>query len=328
MRKIRLKDKIELCFHWRYYVQCQLPLVEVFAFLRQTHPNRNLQEILAQIEQALIEGHKLSTALKLFPKVFDSITIQLIYVAEQVGDYSTYLAYVEDYLEWRGQMTHLLYDALRYPAILCGLMILLFSLIDTLLLPQLLLLFQSLGVVSYPWSTILMLQLMAWLPWALLSLSALVIGLWLIDRRKIPYVGQWIQKAYLMLFTQQLGILLKARVDLISALAASAQVIPDPQFYCRVHQRLLEGYSLSKAIAEEFPVHSPLHRMIELGERTGKLGEILVNYSQMELHLLKQRVVTWVMLIQPILVIFMGMMLGGVILGVVYPIYQVVSKNA
>lgn len=327
-RSIRLKDKMELCLYWRYYIQCQLPLLEAVHALARNHPHKKLQALLWQVEEGLRRGQKLSSTLKLFPKVFDQVFIQLMYVAEQVGDYGSYLEYAERYLFWRWQMMNLLGQALRYPLILMGLILLLFGLVDYLLLPQMLQLFSSLGISSYPWSTLIFIRVMEWLPWLVIGAAAGVFFLWFWNKEKIPLMGRWFKKIYLMIFIQQLGILLQAKVDLLSALTVAAQATPNPGDYEVLAQKLKQGLTLSKAMGEEKIVDITLHPMVELGEKTGRLGEILMNYSHIELELLKQRIIGWVNLIQPLLVMVMGAILMGFIGGVLWPLYQVIIQHA
>ncbi len=326
-RTIGTKQVIELCTHWRYYVQCHLPLVEAIQTMGRDHPHKGIKEVLSKIESDLCQGQKLSMALKRFPKIFDPVFVQLMYVAEQVGDYGTYLDHGERYLRWRWHLVKLIYEAIRYPMILGVLVIVLFVIIHSLLLPQMEQLFQSLRLTAYPLSTRVFMQLMMWFPLILLGGISIGAFLWHKNRHKIPILGAWFLTIDRMIFIQQLGILLEGKVDLISAITIAAQSTRLSQSYDRLIPRLMEGLNLSKAMEVENFGHTTLRQMVDLGERTGKLGEILVHYSQMELDLLKQKMMTWAQLIQPLLVVFMGLLLGGFIGCILWPLYDLITQH-
>jgi type II secretory pathway component PulF len=324
-RSIGLQFIIELCMYWRYYIQCHLSLVDAISTLAQNYPHKKVRKMLQEMEHSLRSGKKLSCVLKLYPKVFDQVFVQLMFVAEQMGDYGPYLEHGEQYLRWRWQFIKLIYDALRYPMILGLLLMVLFGLIHSLLLPQMDHLFHTLGVETYPMMTVMFLGFMRWAPWVGIVLVVGIALLFYGDRCKIPGIGKWVRKMEVMIFAQQLGVLLSGKIDLISSITIASQSTTNGSFYDLVVQRLMEGCTLSRAM--EGIDYPGLIQMIELGERTGKLGDILIHYSHMELELWKQSVMGWVNLIQPLLVGVMGALLGGFILCILWPLYEIVTQN-
>jgi type II secretory pathway component PulF len=322
MKRVRLQALIELCVHWRYYAQCHCPLLEVMTSLVEFHPSKSLRPLLSRIETVMREGNTLSEALKLFPKVFDSVFVQLMQIAEQLGDYGVYLEKAENYLRWRLQVRQRIYEALRYPFILLSLLLILLMLVDHLLLPQFAQLLQALGGEHTSWVTTVFLSSLHFVPWMLIMGFILGMLLYQYDRTSLPLIGPVFCQIQFLTFTQQLGILLQSKVELISAIHIAAQSTTQPQKYEEIIQLINQGTGLSVAMHSILPKQSGLGRMIRLGEQTGQLDQILQRMSQMELEMVHHRVQQWLNLLQPGFVIIMGGILIGIICGVLWPIYQ------
>lgn len=320
-----------------------IPLYEALQTLKEKEGDAAVASVLARLCVALSEGQTLAQAMRVQPEAFTTLLVASIEAAQRTGQLTQALRQHAAYLAWVQGLRDKLVGAAIYPVILIGASLLVIGFLTVFVVPRFAEIYDGMGG-ELPWLSGLLLQLGRALgehPMQALMGLVLLLALavwaarlpatrqWVGARLwQAPVVGERLRLIELASLYRTLGLLLQAGVPVVSALGSSAELmgaVLRPALD-RARQRVAEGQRLSEALQAEQLVTPVSVRMVRVGEQTGELGPMLeraAHFYDEELA----RFTDWVgKVVNPVLMLVMGVVIGGIVVLMYLPIFQVAEQ--
>ena len=321
-------------------VKAGLPILRCFDLLTDRLVQGGFQQALRSVRESIRGGSAISEAMAMHPTYFPELYQASLRAGEQAGNLPEVLKRYIDYLKMLIAVREKVVKATIYPLFLLG-----FGLLVTLgllffVLPSFAQVYQD-SRVELPWATQVLLDLTnsagqwiigmvivlgitsAWIYWWRSTPQ----GQWRIDWLFLhaPVLGPLFLKNQVIRLTRTLSTILSGGIPLLSALQVTAQSMPNKVFaqaLDAVIDHVREGTSLSVALKKEKFLPNLTLEMIEIGETTGALETMLFDVAEFhegELDFELSRMMTW---IEPIFIILIGVILGGIVIALYLPIFQ------
>lgn len=315
--------------------------LEAFVDEKQTHMSVPLKRIMDQLKA----GKSLSEALESYPKIFGNIYVNVVRSGETMGKLAESLAYLGDQLKREHELKNKVKSALIYPMVVLVAMFGVMSFIALSVVPKIVVFAQSAGA-KLPQITQVMIKATELVRqyWLLMIFAAvgLVIGLWRMMKTKegrkltdglllkIPLVGELIRRYNQARFARLLSGFYRYGVSVELAFEILAESL-DNHYYSqaclRMKQRLMTGRSLSAVMASEKELFSGIMgRVVKGAEQTGVLDETLLKLAVFYEEELESSLNNLTTVIEPVLIIILGVGVIGIALAVILPIYRVTSQ--
>ncbi|HSW88346.1 MAG TPA: type II secretion system F family protein [Candidatus Saccharimonadales bacterium] len=344
LKKHTSKDLILFTRQLSSMIASGLTLTQALHILDNQMQKSSMQEVVEKIIADIEEGKTLSQAISKYPDIFSPIYISLVQAGESAGFLENILKRLADNLEKQQDLQNTIRSALLYPVIIVILMIVVISLMMILVIPQLTTLYTGLNL-SLPISTQIIIAISNTMVtlWPLLILMVLgcaygyrrwnktATGKKFIDKIKlrIPLFGKVIQQSIIAEFSRTFGLLMSSGALVTTSLHQTAQVTGNTVYtnaILEISASVEKGITIGNAM-ESYPLFPPmLVQMVKLGEQTGKLDESLLKvseYFQREVELTVKNLTT---LIEPIIMVVLGLGVAFVVLSIITPIYQITSS--
>lgn len=338
---IGLKEKILFAKHLAVMLDAGIPLREALEALREQVQSGPLRYVITFAVKDLSEGQLLGTCLARFPKLFDPFFANVITVGESSGTLPASLRYLAVQLDKTQELRGKIRTALIYPAIVFFGAIGVGIYLAFIILPQLLPLFASLDV-KLPLTTRLLIALAnfltgAWV-WVLIAFVVLIVGLIVLWQMKpvrfmvyrtilgIPILSNLIRGIQTTQFARILGTLLASGIKIVPALRITADSLTN-LVYRREIRKIAERVDRGGTIGDDLRENTKLFNrtaasMVAVGEGTGKLVESLLSladFTEREVDVMTRNLST---LIEPVVLVLVGVIVGFVALSIITPIYQ------
>ncbi len=340
-RRIRQADIIFATSQLAVMVETGITLSAAIDTIAEQEANPALKRVLLDLKSAVESGEDFSTALSRHPKQFDKTFIALIKASEQTGTLGEMLETVANYLRSQLETKQKIRAAMAYPAVMAVLAVGVTIFLLTYILPKFEPLFSRKGV-KLPTPTIFMMTastvLLDYWPCWLAGLTAAVLtyvfgrntepGRKILDWLKInvPIIGPMSRKVTLSRSVRTLGTMVASGVSMLDAIRLTAEVSSNwyfEQAWLYVLEQVTEGKRVSEALRDEpglFP--STLVQMIGAGEETGKLDRVLTKVSTFYDREVETTLKATTSMIEPLMICLMGVIVGGIALGLLMPIFQ------
>lgn len=310
-----------------------------YAVSRQTPKNRT-KRVLLSVRAKVLEGFPLSEALKEFPRIFDSMYCASVHAGEQSGLLDVIMERLADYLEARQDIQRKTSQALIYPILLSVVVFALVALLLTFVVPQIVQVFegfdQELPLITQwliaisDFSKTYGLHLLIGLAAIILLYRQLLKIAWfslLRDRilLAIPFVRYLVKLSNTARFTRTMSILVSSGVTALDSIRISAEVIlsqPMKSSVVSAADRVREGEHISDAL-EQTGYFSPIVlQLIEIGESSGKLGEMLERSAKAEENEFTGITAIFIGLFEPAMILVMGLVVLAIVLAILLPIFD------
>jgi general secretion pathway protein F len=317
-----------------------LPLDEVLQTLAEQSEGEAARRMLLAVRGRVLEGVPLASALSEFPQTFDALYCASIRAGEQSGHLEIVLARLADYCENSVGLMQKLTLALIYPALLCVVAIAIVSALMVGVVPQIANVFTNANQ-ELPWMTRALLAISgflqsygSWLLWGTLAaLIAFALALrnrafkarWQKFLLRLPLIGPLLQGAQAARFARTMSISISASVPVLEALRLSTQVVsflPIDEALKVVSARVREGMSLSNALKESQQFPKLLVRLSASGEKSGELEPMLDHAADLIEKQVQSKMSTIVGLLEPGLILLMGIVVGAIVVAVLKPIFE------
>lgn len=325
-------------------VSATMPLVQAIRVIFKQTENKQLRIILSELSDEIEGGTKLSLALSKYPDVFDDFYVNLIRSGETSGRLSEVLNYLADQKEKDYGLMSRIKGAMIYPAfILCGLVVVA-AVMMIYVVPKLTDVLKESGA-ELPLSTQILITISSFMVnywWLLLILlGAAIIGLREFIKRplgryawdhvalRVPIFGLLFQQIFLVRFTRSLQTLIVGKVPLTTALKVTADVVGNAVFkdlIGRTVKEVEDGNSIATIFIDSPVVPAMLSQMMVIGEQTGRLEEILEKLSNFYAREIDNTVSNLVTLIEPVVMILMGVAVGGMVSAIILPTFKLASQ--
>lgn len=317
-----------------------LPLVDALgSMVEQTEAERT-RLILSQVRERVNEGASLSDALGEHDRVFSSFYCNMAASGEASGMLPVVLERLADFLESSLALRRKIMAALTYPVLMGIVAVVILSLLMIVVVPQVTKVFTDLGK-ELPTATRVLLSISEisrdWWPLALFLTVASFFGLSAYQRTesgreqidrlllKIPRVGSLVRLAAQVRFTKTLGTLISAGVPLLTALDICRPVVSNAvieRALAKATDEVREGKSLHMALKDtgQFPVE--VRQMVAVGEQSGAIDRMLLKVSVAFEARLEAVVASLTSLLEPLMILGMGGVVGFVIYAILMPIFE------
>jgi len=323
-------------------IKAGVPLLKSLTILSHQTKSRANRKMFERISRDVENGQFLAKSLSSFRKTFGEFAINIIRVGETTGTLSENLKYLADELDKKRRLRQKVIGALVYPIVILIAALAVSGLMTVYLFPKLLPIFTSLNV-DLPLMTRMLLFLSNFLThywWllilALMGLAVLFTLLMRLQRFRfaihrinlsIPVVGSLFKDYYLVNMCRTLGILVKSSVHILEATTIAADTSTNLVYrkeLQNLHRSITRGSNIAKHFQKNprlFP--NILAQMIEIGENTGNLSDTFLYLADMYEEDLDEQTKRLSSVIEPVMMIGMGLLVGFIAVSIITPIYEV-----
>ncbi len=316
------------------------PLLEALGVLALQTKNRSLEGAISEIISDLTSGESFSSALSKHEKIFSRVYTSVVRSGEKTGKLPLVLNNLANGLEKDYAFNSKLRGAMSYPMFLLGAMAIIGAIMMINVIPQLQEIFADAGA-QLPWTTVVIISTATFMkdfwwiffPAVFGSIVAIVWYLrsefgrpyWSMLQLRIPILGPLNQLIFSARFTRTFGLLNETGIPILEALEITSEVMSNT-----IYEETLKN--ASKEVERGIPLSTPISRssffpiiigqMMRVGEKTGKLDKILNSLAKFYEAEVDNRVKTISSLIEPILIIVIGIAVAIVVFGIIVPIYN------
>ena len=343
LNSIKTKDLVIVTRTLSVMVSASIPITDaVRNIARQTQHSR-LKRILLDVANEIEGGARLSDALERHPKVFSGFFINMIRSGETTGQLAEVLEYLADQQEKDYDLAAKIKGALIYPAFIVSSMAVVGFIMMTFVVPKLVGILKEANV-ALPISTRILIAVSGFFEsfWWLIILLVIgaAIGLkffvgtpigryaWDTIKLRLPVFGKLFQGVYVVRFSRSLATLVKGGVDLVSSLEVVSGVMGNEvwrRLTLETVREVNDGNSITTALERSRYVPTMMTQMLAVGESTGRTTEILGRLSLFFTREVDNVVANLVALIEPVVLILLGIGVGGMVSAILLPLYQLSS---
>jgi type IV pilus assembly protein PilC len=344
-RRMPRRDLINFCFHLEQLTKAGVPILDGLADLRDTIKPPLFREAIASLIEDIEGGQTLSQAMAAHPALFSRVFVSLVRAGEASGQLPEILANLAESLKWEDELASQTKKLLLYPSFVAAIVIAAMAFLMIYLVPQLKSFVKGMGQTLPLHTQVLFFlsDLLAgyWYIFVLLTVGSLLVVLFILyrspqarlqlDRLKLrqPVLGQILNKIILARFANILAMLYAAGIPVLESINITRHVVDNRVVYQalqQVEQAIREGSSVAGAFHDTALFPSLVTRMLRVGESTGNLDTALLNVSYFYNRDVREAVARAQTMIEPVLTVCMGIMLGWIMLSVIGPIYDVISR--
>lgn len=341
--RVGYKDLVLFSRQFSTLVAARVPIVQALRILQTQVSNKGLVTITESMVASIESGDSLSNALARHPAVFGNIYVSLVRSGEASGHVAESLDYLADQLEKDYDLRSRVKSAMTYPVFVLSALVGVGGLMFKFVLPSLVSVLKEQGG-ELPLVSKILIQItdsfqVYW--WVILLILVSVIaavkyyvstpaGKYMWDRfiMQIPVIGQVLEKVYLARFSRNFATLIAGGIPVIQALKIVAEIINNviyKDILMEAVEQVTNGKTISDALArhKEFP--PIVTQMVRVGEQTAQLDNILLKLAVFYEKEVDTKVATLSSLLEPIIMLILGLGVGVLVAGVLLPIYNLAS---
>jgi type IV pilus assembly protein PilC len=343
---VEAKDLVTFTRQFATMIDAGLALVQCLEILSSQTPNKFFAATLKDIKNSVEQGSTFSDALRKHPKVFDELYVNLVQAGEVGGILDAILNRLAVYIEKRVKLVRQVKGAMTYPAIVCFVAAGVMTVLMVFVIPAFENMFKDFGgkgqlpkitqiVVAFSHGFV------GNLPFVIAGGVAAAFGFTHVYRTPrgkkffhrllltLPVIGQVMQKIAVARFTRTLGTLLQSGVPILDALEICAKssgnvVVEDAVMHVRA--RVSEGKNMAEPLLERPVFPSMVVQMISVGEQTGALDQMLNKIADFYEEEVDVAVGAMTSLLEPIMMVFIGGMVGTVMVAMYLPIFDLAGN--
>ncbi|MBA3993859.1 MAG: pilus assembly protein PilC [Cyanobacteria bacterium DS2.3.42] len=342
---ISLRDMVVFSRQFAAMISAGVPLLRTLSIIVEQCKNRKLKGCLEEVRRSVESGLSLSDALSRQGSVFDKLYISMVRAGEAGGFLSEVLTRLADFLEARQKLNQKVKAAMVYPSVVMAIAVLVFWVMLTFILPIFEGLFKNIGgeLPAYTRFLITLSQYMRSI-WMGLFAVSVMISLYFVRRYyrtekgrehidgmflSLPLFGDLSRKVAIARFCRTFGTLIKAGVPMLSALdvvkdtAGNASIARSVE---KIYNEVRQGGSISKPMARLTLFPTMVTQMVAVGEETGNLDEMLTKVAEFYDMEVDNSVESLTSLLEPIMVVGIGGIVGSVVVGMYLPIFSVIEQ--
>lgn len=342
--KVKLKDLAVFSRQLSVLIDAELPLIQSLNILAEQTKNKYFQRVIRTIRSDVEAGSTLNQAMRKHPKAFDDLYCNLVASGEQSGSLDVMLRRLAEYNEKILRLRAKVKQAMIYPSAIIIFAILVAIFLLWRVIPVFASIFTELGA-RLPFLTSIIISLSEFVQRYIflifLGLIALVFlfryyrrtptGRWTVDRLilKIPVVGPLMRKVAVSRFTRTLSTLVSGGVAMLESLqitATTAGNVIIEKAILDARKAVAEGRTLNESLAETGQFPFMLTQMVSVGEATGTLDEMLAKLADFFDEEVDTAVAALLSVLEPVLIIFVGLMVGTLIIAMYLPIFSLISQ--
>ena len=321
--RVKRQDLINFCFHLEQLATAGVPLVEGLADLRDSVENPRFREVVSGLIEGIQGGSNLSQALADYPGVFSKVFVSLVRSGEQTGRLPEVLKSLTESLKWEDELAAQTKKLVMYPAFVGAIVVIVTFFLMIYLVPQMTAFIRNMGQ-AIPLQTRLLLAVSSFFVsywWAIIVAPFLAWGglklairtnpkvAYSIDHYKIsmPLVGPILRKIIMSRFASSFAMMYASGITVLDSIRSCEEIVGN----LPIEQALFPPLVI---------------RMMRIGENTGNLDTALLNVSYFYNREVREAIGKLQAMIEPALTVVLGAILGWVMLSVLGPVYDAISK--
>jgi type IV pilus assembly protein PilC len=346
-RAAQPKDLITFCLHLSQVTRAGISLLDGLRDLVDQAEHPRFRVVLGNVVEAIQSGTGFADALAAHPRAFDRTFVALIRAGEQSGNIPQTFQRLAESLKWQDEIRASFKKLLIYPAFGLTIIVGVFLFLMIYLVPQLAVFIRSMSGGHLPLQTAVLLAISGFLVhhwWVLLALPAGIAAAIILVLRyasdalltqldglklRLPLIGLTLKKIALARFAGTLGMMYASSIPILSALdlaaaAAGNRALTQAVMECK--SKIADGLTIAESFehAKLFP--KLVIRMLRIGEMTGELDRSLANVGYFYDREITEAIEGLKAIIEPVLTVFMGSILGWLILSMLGPLYDTIAK--
>ncbi|MBS0336993.1 MAG: type II secretion system F family protein [Proteobacteria bacterium] len=343
--KITRQDLINFCFHLEQLAGAGVPIVEGLIDLRDSVENPRFKEVVGGLVESIQGGRTLSQALADYPEVFGRVFSSLVRSGEQTGKLPEVLKSLSESIKWEDELAAQTKKMLMYPLFVGSIVLLVTFFLMIYLVPQMTAFIKNMGQ-DLPLQTVLLIHVSNFCVnywWLILATPPVVyFGVrfaartnpsveFKLDKYKlqIPVVGPVLRKIILSRFTSSFAMMYASGITVLDAIRSAEEILgnrPLEEALRSAGQQIADGKGMTSAFQDAGLFPPLVIRMLKIGENTGGLDTALLNVSYFYNREVKESIGKMQAMIEPLLTVVLGALLGWVMVSVLGPVYDTISK--
>jgi type IV pilus assembly protein PilC len=339
---VSLKDLVVFTRTFSTMIDAGLPIVQCLDMLSSQAENPHFGGILAKVKSDVESGKSLSESLAKHPKVFDDLFCNLVAAGEAGGILDLIFRRMATYLEKSAKLRRQVRGAMVYPTAIVVVGVMVMIIMMTFVLPTFEAMFKDLGAGSLPAPTRIVLAISHFITGNALILIPLLVAagfglsafkrtgqgryLWDSMLLKLPVLGNVVRKGAVARFTRTLGTLLSSGVPILDAMdivarTAGNAVISKGILYSR--EKVSQGMDIASPLLETAIFPPMVVQMIGVGEQTGAMDDMLQKIADFYEEEVDAAVAAMSAMLEPLILVFLGVGVGGMLIAMYLPIFDV-----
>jgi type IV pilus assembly protein PilC len=338
--KVKEKDIIIFARQFSTMIDAGLPIIQCLDILQSQQENAAFKKMLKEIKDSVEGGTTLADSLKRFPKHFDNLFVNMIAAGEAGGILDVILKRLAAYMEKAARLKRKVKGAMVYPAITVAVAVIVVSVILVFVIPVFQKMFEDFGS-GLPGPTLVVIAISDFVKskihWIIIAVILFAIsfkkyyktdkGRLVVDSLalKAPVFGILIRKVAVAKFTRTMGTMLSSGVAILEALDIVAKTAGNrtvENAIYNVRSGIAEGRTMADPLQASGVFPSMVCQMIAVGESTGALDAMLEKIADFYDEEVDQAVENLTAMIEPIMIVFLGIIVGGLIVSMYLPIFK------
>jgi type IV pilus assembly protein PilC len=343
--KVKRQELITFCFTMEQLTRAGVPIIAGLEDIRDSLPQSRLREVVSNLIENIQGGENLSEAMRHFPDVFDQVFVNLVNAGEHSGNLSKVFEHLTETLKWHDELVAKTKKLIMYPIFVGVVIIGVFFFLMLYLVPQLKQFFANMGK-QLPMHTKILLYISDFMVtyWYIVILLPILliigfnIGLryssrlrFMFDRAKLRIwiIGPILEKIILARFANFFALLFGSGITVLDSLQISKKLAGNVIIEAaiqRVIDQIADGVGISESFERARLFPQLVLRMVKIGESTGELDAALLNVTYFYNREIRDSIDKIQTMIEPLMIVIMGLLLGWVMLSVLGPVYDMISK--
>ncbi len=342
--KLRIKnnDKLGLLGNLSTMITAGIPILETVDSLLEDSKG-NTKRILAVMREDMVQGQHIYSSFSKFPEVFDKVTVNVLKASEEAGTLDAALKDLKTQIQKEMEFNDKIKGALAYPVIILIVFMGVLLLILVVVIPKISTIFISLKVPLPLPTKVLIFASNALMNHTIIVaigtiiLVGMVIFLFKTQRRiimsviyKFPVISTLVKEIDLARFSRSMYLLLTSGITITNALELSEEVVARRDIASAIkyaREMVLGGKNLSQGFKDQRKVFSSIIiKIIEAGEKTGTLDKSMQDISIQQDYRVDNSLKTVTTLIETVMLVFVGLLVGGVMLSIIAPMYGLIGQ--
>jgi general secretion pathway protein F len=335
-----VKELSSFTYQLRTLLASGLPMVDALTVLVNEEKNRRLKAVLAGVRDRVREGEGIAKALSCYPDVFSDLYVNMAAAGDAAGMLEEALGNLSEHLERQERVSAKVRAAMTYPAFMALIGFIILSYLLTSVVPRVVTVFQDVGK-ALPLPTMILISVSSffsgyWVLLALIIAAASYTGyrFYRSDKGKkvferffdrLPYIGMTLHSMHMARFGRTMEALLKGGVPLSRALAITSRAaghLEMGKVLSDAEKAVLEGKSLSISLRGSHLFTESIVSLITIGEAGGSLEEVFARIGDAKEKELDSRLDTLLTLLEPMMILIMGVVVGFIVLAILLPIFE------
>jgi type IV pilus assembly protein PilC len=341
--KVRSSDLSTFTQQFATMINAGLPIMQCLQTLAEQTTKESFREVIGQVADTVQSGKTLAESLAKHPKIFNALYVHMVEAGELGGMLDGILLRLAGYLEKANSLKRKIRGALVYPGLISLVAVGGTIFMLTTIVPTFAKLFDEFGgTLPLPTRVVLTISnlLQHSFLWVLGFFILLVLGLryayrtrsgrYHIDRMllKIPIFGSLLRKTAISRFSRTLGTLLSSGVAILDSLSITAKTAGNmvvQQAVSGARNRIAEGQTIAEPLKESGVFPPMVTQMVAVGERTGQLDSMLAKIADFYEDQIDATVAALTSILEPVIVIFMGTIVGGILVAMYLPMFDLIN---